>query len=214
MPTSKGPRTEDFLPEQLTLPHLVEAAAACRGCSLYLRATQTVFGEGPATARVVIVGEQPGDVEDRSGRPFVGPAGKLLDKALAEAGLDRSSVYLTNAVKHFSFEERGKQRLHKKPRQSEVHACRPWLEAELAVIRPDVLLLLGATASQAVFGPTFRISRERGRLLSSDLAPVVTATAHPSSILRAPDDEARAAAYRALVADLRVAAHALGQRPT
>jgi uracil-DNA glycosylase len=130
MPTPKDPRTEDFLPEQLTLPHLVEAAAACRGCSLYLRATQTVFGEGPATARVVIVGEQPGDVEDRSGRPFVGPAGKLLDKTLAEAGLDRASVYLTNAVKHFSFEERGKQRLHKKPRQSEVHACRPWLEAE------------------------------------------------------------------------------------
>jgi uracil-DNA glycosylase family protein len=171
-----------------------------------------VFGEGPTTARVVVVGEQPGDHEDRQGRPFVGPAGRILDDALAEAGLDRSSVYLTNAVKHFSFEERGKRRIHKKPRASEVKACRPWLEAELEAIRPHVLVLLGATASQAVFGARFRVSQERGKLLKSPLAPVVLATAHPSSILRAPDDAARDAALEALVSDLRVAADELARR--
>lgn len=210
---SHKPRTEDSLPAQLTLPNLAKAAASCQGCTLYLRATQTVFGEGPATARVVIVGEQPGDSEDKQGRPFVGPAGRILDKALNEAGLDRERVYVTNAVKHFSFEERGKARLHKKPRASEVRACRPWLESELAVIRPDLLILLGATAAQAVFGPSFRVSRERGKPLPSDLAPVVVATAHPSSILRAPDEEARDSAYRALVADLVVALAELRKRP-
>jgi DNA polymerase len=212
MTDEKRPRTLDFLPDDRDLASLGRAAARCCGCSLYLRATQTVFGEGPATARVVVVGEQPGDHEDRQGRPFVGPAGRILDEALAEAGLDRSSVYLTNAVKHFSFEERGKRRIHKKPRASEVKACRPWLEAELEAIRPDVLVLLGATASQAVFGARFRVSEERGKLLTSPLAPVVLATAHPSSILRAPDDAARDAALEALVADLRVAANELARR--
>jgi uracil-DNA glycosylase family protein len=212
MPDEKRPRTQEFLPDERDLASLGRAAARCRGCSLYLRATQTVFGEGPTTARVVVVGEQPGDHEDRQGRPFVGPAGRILDDALAEAGLDRSSVYLTNAVKHFSFEERGKRRIHKKPRASEVKACRPWLEAELEAIRPHVLVLLGATASQAVFGARFRVSQERGKLLKSPLAPVVLATAHPSSILRAPDDAARDAALEALVSDLRVAANELARR--
>jgi uracil-DNA glycosylase len=205
-------RTEDFLPERRDLASLAKAAQACRGCSLYLRATQTVFGEGPATARVVVVGEQPGDVEDKQGRPFVGPAGRLLDKALGDAGLDRSSIYLTNAVKHFSFEERGKKRIHKKPRQSEVRACHPWLEGELAAIRPDLLVLLGATAAQAVFGSAFRVSQQRGKLLESRLAPIVVATTHPSSILRAPDDASREEAFGALVADLKVAAAALRTR--
>ncbi len=212
MPPSKPPRTEDFLPGKRDLASLRQAALTCRGCALYLRATQTVFGEGPGTARVVVVGEQPGDVEDIAGRPFVGPAGRLLDKALAEAGLDRERLYLTNAVKHFSFEERGKRRIHKKPRQSEVRACRPWLEAELAAIRPDVLVLLGATAAQAILGPSFRVSEERGRLVPSDLAPILVATLHPSSILRAPDDAARELGFRALVQDLAVAARALAAR--
>ena len=211
MPSRAFPPTESFLPARLTLPALARAAAGCRGCGLYLNATQTVFGEGPAPARAVLLGEQPGDAEDKQGRPFVGPAGRLLDKALEEAGLPRESVYVTNAVKHFSFEPRGKARIHKKPRASEVRACRPWLEAELAVTRPAVLVLLGATAAQAVFGPAFRVSRERGKLLTSTLARVVIATAHPSSILRAPDTAAREEAYRALVADLRVAAEQLRQ---
>jgi DNA polymerase len=212
MPEERPPRTEDFLPPRKDLASLSKAAQRCQGCSLYLRATQTVFGEGNATARVVVVGEQPGDYEDRQGRPFVGPAGRVLDDALGEAGLDRSSVYVTNAVKHFSFEERGKRRIHKKPRPTEVRACRPWLEAELDVIRPDVLVLLGATAAQAVFGPSFRVSQERGKLQRSPLAPVVLATAHPSSILRAPDDASRELGFRALVADLTVAATELGKR--
>jgi DNA polymerase len=205
------PRTEDFLPDQRDVASLARAARVCRGCALHLRATQTVFGEGPTTARVAVAGEQPGDAEDVEGRPFVGPAGRLLDKALAEAGLDRSSVYVTNAVKHFSFEERGKRRIHKKPRQSEVRACRPWLDAELAAIRPDVLLLLGATAAQAVLGAAFRVSQERGRVLRNEVAPIVVATVHPSSILRTPDD-ARKAAYAAFVADLQVAASELRKR--
>jgi DNA polymerase len=161
----------------------------------------------------MMVGEQPGDVEDRQGRPFVGPAGRVLDKALAEVGLDRRSVYLTNAVKHFYFEERGKARIHKKPRGADVKACNPWLRGEIEVIRPDVLVLLGATAAQAALGPAFRVSRERGKPLATDLAPVVVATTHPSSVLRAPDHDARHEAYRALVADLRVAASELGRRP-
>jgi uracil-DNA glycosylase family protein len=212
LPPKKPPRTEDFFPERKDLASLRQAAQNCRGCALYLRATQTVFGEGPGTARVVVVGEQPGDVEDVAGRPFVGPAGRLLDKALAEAGLDRESLYLTNAVKHFSFEERGKRRIHKKPRQSEVRACRPWLEAELAAIRPDVLVLLGATAAQAILGPGFRVSEQRGTLVPSNLAPIAVATVHPSSILRAPDDAARELGFRAIVHDLRVAAKALAAR--
>ena len=202
----------DFLPSRLTLPSLERAAESCRGCALYRNATQTVFGEGPSTARVVLVGEQPGDQEDRQGRPFVGPAGRLLDEALQEAGLARGSVYVTNVVKHFSFEPRGKARIHKKPRASEVRACLPWLEAELSVIHPEVLVLLGATAAQAVFGPAFRITRERGKPLATALAPIVIATAHPSAILRAPDSAAREHAFRELVADLRAAAQQLLSR--
>jgi DNA polymerase len=204
--------TEDFLPAVPTLPSLREAAAGCRGCSLYLRATQTVFGDGPEAARVVAVGEQPGDQEDRRGRPFVGPAGRILYKALAQAGFDRGTVYLTNAVKHFSFEQRGKARIHKKPRQGDVKACNPWLQAELATIRPDLLLLLGSTAAQAVLGAEFRVTRERGKPIPSALAPVVIATAHPSSVLRAPDNASRHEAYRLLVSDLEVAARELRKR--
>jgi uracil-DNA glycosylase family protein len=204
--------TESFIPEVRTIANLRKAAAGCHGCPLYLRATQTVFGEGPQTARIVAVGEQPGDYEDRKGRPFVGPAGRVLDKALAQAGIDRGTVYVTNAVKHFTFEERGKARIHKKPRQSDVKACNPWLRAELEAIRPDVLLLMGSTAAQAVLGPQFRITRERGKPLASDLAPVVMATAHPSSVLRALDDAARHEAYRLLVSDLEVAARELRKR--
>jgi uracil-DNA glycosylase len=210
MPESRPSRTEDFLPEQRDLFSLTQAAQSCRGCSLYLRATQTVFGEGKATARVVVVGEQPGDAEDVQGRPFVGPAGRVLDKALAQAGLDRASVYLTNAVKHFSFEERGKRRIHKKPRQSEVRACRPWLEGELEAVKPRVLVCLGATAAQALLGRQFRVSRQRGELVESPLAEHVTATVHPSSILRG-DPEDREAALDDLVKDLEVVARVLGR---
>lgn len=205
-------RTEDFLPAVRTLDRLREAAAGCRGCPLYLRATRTVFGEGPEHARVVAVGEQPGDSEDREGRPFVGPAGRVLDEALVEAGIERARVYVTNAVKHFSFESRGKARIHKKPRQSEVKACNPWLRAELETIRPDLLLLLGSTAAQAVLGPQFRVTRDRGKPLPSTLAPVVMATAHPSAVLRAPDEAARHEAYRLLVGDLTAAARELRKR--
>lgn len=209
----KEPGAEDFVPERRTLPALVEAAAGCRGCSLYMHATQTVFGEGKATARVVFVGEQPGDKEDRAGRPFVGPAGRVLDDALEAAGIERKDAYVTNAVKHFKFEERGKVRLHKRPRPDEIRACRPWLSAELALVEPRVLVLLGATAAQAVLGPAFRVTRDRGKPVPSSLAPVVIATVHPASILRAEDDDARKAAFAAFVADLRVVARALGDDP-
>jgi DNA polymerase len=208
----KPSSTLGFFPARLSLPALKQAASSCRGCELYRDATQTVFGEGPAQARLVLVGEQPGDAEDKKGRPFVGPAGKLLDRAMEEAGLPRQGVYLTNAVKHFYFEERGKARIHKKPLARHVKACRPWLEAELQVLKPEVLVLLGATAAQAIFGPAFRITRDRGRPLATALAPVAVATAHPSSILRAPDSEAREQAFGALVADLRVAAEQLRTR--
>jgi uracil-DNA glycosylase len=211
-PTSaKAPTAAVFLPSRPTLSALRDAAAGCRGCELYARATQTVFGEGPARARLVLVGEQPGDQEDLEGRPFVGPAGAVLDRALSEAGLDRRSVYVTNAVKHFNFEPRGKARLHKKPKPGDVRACRPWLDAELAFIKPEVLVLLGSTASQAIFGPSFRLTRERGQLLTSNSAPRVVVTWHPSSILRAPDSAARARQFAELVNDLSVAAHALSR---
>jgi uracil-DNA glycosylase family protein len=199
-------------PSDRSLPALREAAQDCRGCALYLHATQTVFGEGDARARVVFVGEQPGDAEDREGRPFVGPAGRVFDRALVAAGLHREVAYVTNAVKHFKFEERGKVRLHKRPKAGEVTACRPWLSAELATIRPGVVALLGATAAQAIFGRAFRVSSERGKPLVSTLAPLVIATAHPSSILRAPDDAARRSAFEALVADLRLVADRLAGR--
>jgi len=198
-----------LLPDRLDLDALRAAAAGCRACDLYRDATQTVFGEGTADAQVMLVGEVPGDGEDRAGRPFVGPAGRLLDQALEEAGIDRHLAYVTNAVKHFKFELRGKRRLHKKPNAEEIHACLPWLEAELAVVRPQVLVLLGATAAQALLGSSFRVSRQRGQLLDSDLAPKVLATVHPSSILRAPDEEARALAHKGFVADLTGVAEAL-----
>jgi len=191
------------------LATLRSAAASCQGCELYLTATQTVFGEGTTHARVMFVGEQPGDVEDREGRPFVGPAGRLFDRALDEAGLRREDMYVTNAVKHFKFEQRGKARLHKRPKAGEIGACLPWLQAELQVIKPDILVLLGATAGQALFGSGFRITQERGRPLTSELAGLVLATLHPSSILRAPDAKSREQAFRDLVNDLKLVARAL-----
>src|SRR3954469_19951790 len=167
-----------FLPQRLSLPTLREAAKDCEGCDLYLAATQTVFGEGPTSARIVFVGEQPGDYENREGRPFVGPAGRVFDEALAAAGIARKLTYVTNAVKHFSFEPRGKARLHKKPRVGEVRACAPWLRAELKVIKPEVLVLLGATAAQSVWGPSFRLTQARGKIQSGELAPAILATIH------------------------------------
>jgi uracil-DNA glycosylase len=198
----------EFLPERLTLSALREAAAGCRGCHLWQVGTQTVFGEGAARAEALFVGEQPGDQEDRAGKPFVGPAGRVFDEALEAAGIDRASVYVTNAVKHFKWQARGKRRIHQKPNWTEMTACRPWLEAELAVVEPRVLVLLGATAAQTLLGRQFRVTQHRGELLDSDLADAVTATVHPSSILRGrPDDRKRA--MDAFVADLRVAASAL-----
>jgi uracil-DNA glycosylase family protein len=190
-----------LVPERPTLPKLREAAAGCTACPLHETGTQTVFGEGSAKAEVVFVGEQPGDQEDLQGRPFVGPAGKVFDKALEEAGIDRSQVYVTNAVKHFKWQARGKRRIHQKPNWSEIAACRPWLDAELEVIRARVLVCLGATAAQALLGRDFRVSRQRGELVESDLAENVIATVHPSSVLRA-DDATREQEYDALVRDL------------
>jgi len=176
---------------------------------LYKHATQVVFGAGAKRAQLLFVGEQPGDQEDRQGEPFVGPAGALLDKALADAGIPRDAVYLTNAVKHFKWEPRGKRRIHKKPRISEVKACRPWLEAELRAVKPDVVVCLGATAAQSVLGSQFKLMAQRGKLLTSELAPKVVATIHPSAVIRAPDAEGRRAAYAMLVGDLKLAANAI-----
>ena len=198
-----------FVPRTTSVKALNAAAHACRGCDLYKTATQVVFGAGPKRARVMFVGEQPGDQEDRQGEPFVGPAGALLDKALADAGIPRDQVYVTNAVKHFKWEPRGKRRIHKKPRASEVAACRPWLEAELRAVRPEIVVCLGATAAQSLLGATFKLMRERGQVVASLLAPRVVATIHPSSVLRAPDSEGRRAAYRMLVSDLKVVAKSL-----
>ena len=195
----------EFLPERLTLPALREAAAGCRGCHLWQVGTQTVFGEGAAGASAVFVGEQPGDQEDRAGKPFVGPAGRVFDEALEAAGIDRTSVYVTNAVKHFKWQARGKRRIHQKPNWTEMTACRPWLEAELAVVKPRVLVLLGATAAQTLLGRQFRVTQHRGELVESDVAEFVTATVHPSSILRGEPSE-REAAFAAFVSDLGVVA--------
>jgi DNA polymerase len=192
-----------------SLRSVAEAAKACRGCDLWSRATQTVFGEGPRTAKVLIVGEQPGDKEDISGHPFVGPAGRVLDEALADAGIDRKRVYLTNAVKHFKWRASGKRRLHERPNTAEVAACRIWLELELRLVKPDIVVALGATAAQALLGRAFRVTRERGKVVSSPLASRVVATVHPSSILRAPDDDSRHQEMRAFVRDLRVVAKLL-----
>jgi uracil-DNA glycosylase len=193
-----------FLPREKSLEALREAAARCRGCDLYRTGTQTVFGEGPLTAQVMMVGEQPGDVEDREGQPFVGPAGRLLDEALLEAGIERDKVYVTNAVKHFKWEPRGKRRIHSKPNAREIRACRPWLDEELDLVEPRVIVVLGATAAQALLGPKFRVTQQRGQALEgTGLAPYVVATVHPASILRAPDPETREAEERAFVNDLR-----------
>ena len=198
-----------YVPESPTLPRLEKAAAGCRGCHLWERATQTVFGEGSRSAPLMLVGEQPGDQEDLAGEPFVGPAGKLLDRALEEAGIDRTAAYVTNVVKHFKWEARGKRRIHAKPSWSEMVACRPWLDAEIAVVEPRVLVCLGATAAQAVIGRDFRVSRQRGELVDSALAPYVTATIHPSAILRQRDDESRRLELEAFVDDLRKVAELL-----
>jgi len=205
------PTAAAFVPSVVSLPALKAAASHCRGCDLHKRATQTVFGEGTKKASLMLIGEQPGDKEDIAGRPFVGPAGRLLDEALQEAGIDRSDVYVTNAVKHFSWEPdaRGKRRIHKKPRYAEIQACRPWLEAELRAVRPQVAICMGATAAQALLGKTFSVTRQRGTFVSSEDALLVMATVHPSSILRAPDERARREQKRAFVRDLKAAAEKL-----
>jgi DNA polymerase len=199
----------DYLPERKALPALREAVQGCRGCDLYKNATQAVFGEGAGRAEVLFVGEQPGDKEDIAGRPFVGPAGQLFDKALEEAGIDRTQTYVTNAVKHFKWQARGKRRIHQKPNWSEVTACRPWLEAELEVVRPRVVVCLGATSAQSLLGRDFRVTQHRGELLESDIAEHITATVHPSSILRQQDEGSRYAELAAFVDDLRVVARLL-----
>jgi DNA polymerase len=198
-------------PDTSSLGSVREAAADCTACHLHKRATQTVFGEGPKRAAMMLVGEQPGDYEDAAGKPFVGPAGKIMDRALEEAGIDRSQVYVTNAVKHFKWEPRGKRRIHQKPNAREIAACRPWLEAELRIVKPNLVVAMGATAAQTIFGPGFRVTRERGKVLSSKLAPRVLATVHPSSLLRQPDEESREREYKHFVADLRAALRAAGE---
>jgi DNA polymerase len=198
-----------FLPEKHTLSTLREAAAGCRGCHLWRGATQTVFGEGLKRARVMFVGEQPGDKEDLAGRPFVGPAGKELDKGLEAAGIARDEAYVTNVVKHFKFEERGRRRIHQTPKRFEIDACSPWLREELRVVGPEALVLLGATAAKALMGSSFRLTRHRGEWLDSELAPLVTATIHPSAILRRQDDASRSKEREAFADDLRVVAKAL-----
>ena len=198
-----GPPVPELLPEKPTLKSVREVADGCRACHLYKNATQTVFGEGPRKAEVMLVGEQPGDAEDVAGHPFVGPAGKLLDTALEQAGIDRRQVYVTNVVKHFKWEPRGKRRIHAKPNTAEITACRPWLETEISLVKPHVLICLGATAAQALLGKSFKVSKQRGDIVESTLAPIVTATVHPSSILRAPDDEARREEMRRFVQDLK-----------
>jgi uracil-DNA glycosylase family protein len=191
-----------LIPARPSLSNLREASAGCRACPLGESGTQTVFGEGRKAADVMLVGEQPGDKEDLEGRPFVGPAGRLLDRALDRAGIDRRNVYVTNVVKHFKWEARGKRRIHKKPNLAEISACKPWLEAEISVVRPRAVVALGATAAQALWGRNFKVSRQRGEFVESELAPLATATVHPSSILRAPDDDARKKAMNEFVADL------------
>jgi DNA polymerase len=198
-------------PATSSLAAMREAAAHCTACNLYKRATQTVFGEGPKRAAMMLIGEQPGDYEDVAGKPFVGPAGKIMDRALADAGIDRLQVYVSNAVKHFKWEPRGKRRIHQKPNSREIAACRPWLEAELRIVKPNLVVAMGATAAQTIFGPGFRVTRDRGKVLSSKLAPRVLATVHPSSLLRQPDEESREREYKHFVSDLRAAQRATGE---
>jgi len=198
-------------PDTTSWSALREAAKACEACHRYKGATQTIFGEGPKGATMMLVGEQPGDYEDVAGKPFVGPAGKIMDQALEEAGIDRTKVYVTNAVKHFKWEPRGKRRIHQKPNSREIAACRPWLEAELRIVKPKLVVAMGATAAQTIFGPAFRVTRERGKVLSSKLAPRVLATVHPSSLLRQPDEASREREYKRFVSDLRAALYAAGE---
>lgn len=198
-----GQPVPELIPDRPSIPKVRTIARSCKACDLYRRGTQTVFGEGPARADVMLVGEQPGDAEDLAGHPFVGPAGKLLDKALAQAGIDRTRVYVTNVVKHFKWEPRGKRRIHAKPNAKEIGACRPWLDTEIALVRPRVIVCLGATAAQALLGRGFKVTQERGTFVESPLAPKVTATVHPSSILRAPDDESRRQEMQEFIADLK-----------
>jgi uracil-DNA glycosylase len=200
-----------FLPDRSSLKALREAAAGCRGCHLWRGATQTVFGDGRKASRIMLVGEQPGDREDRAGEPFVGPAGRELDRALEAAGIDRADAYVTNVVKHFKFEERGRRRIHQTPKRFEIDACTPWLEEELKVVKPEALVLLGATAAKALLGSSFKVTQHRGELLDSELAPIVTATIHPSAILRGPDDASRQEEREAFADDLRAVAQALSR---
>ena len=207
-----GPPVPELIPDRPTLTSVRKAAKDCRACDLYKRGTQTVFGEGPSKAEVMMVGEQPGDAEDLAGHPFVGPAGRLLDRALADAGIDRRRVYMTNVVKHFKWEPRGKRRIHAKPDSAEIAACRPWLDTEIALVKPRILVCLGATAAQALLGRAFKVSRQRGTFVPSPLAPRVTATVHPSSILRAPDEAARRDEMKRFVADLTRVARELSRK--
>lgn len=201
----------DFFPKRKSLKAFRNAAAECKGCDLWERGTQTVFGEGARRAEVLFVGEQPGNEEDLSGKPFVGPAGRLLDDALVAAGIDRAHSYVTNVVKHFKWEPRGKRRIHKKPNTREIAACRPWLEAEISLVKPKVIVCLGATAAQALLGPKFKVTKQRGKFIKSTLAPYIIATVHPSSILRAPDDETRHDEKRKFIDDLKKVAHVLSK---
>jgi uracil-DNA glycosylase len=214
-PAEEGVPVEALIPSRPTVGKLREAAAGCRACRLWKLGTQTVFGEGagPSADAIMLVGEQPGDQEDLQGHPFVGPAGALLWRAIDEAGLDRSRIYVTNAVKHFKWEPRGKRRIHKKPDINEMNACHPWLDAEIAAVRPHAIVCLGATATRAVLGPSVKVMQHRGQLQNSELAPVVTVTVHPSSILRAPDSDARRVAMEQFVADLKGVARHVARRP-
>ena len=212
MPKESPRSAVEFVPDRPTLSKARDAAKDCRGCQLWKIGTQTVFGEGAKRADMMLVGEQPGNEEDLSGHPFVGPAGKLLDRALADAGIDRTLVYVTNVVKHFKWEPRGKRRIHKKPNAAEIGACRPWLDTEIALVKPRIIICLGATAAQALLGRQFRVTAHRGQFVPSPLAPFVLATVHPSSILRAPDDEARHREMKQFTNDLRTAARALSSK--
>jgi len=213
MPKKPTDSAADLIPPRPTLKKLRDTAKNCRACDLWKLGTQTVFGEGSPTARLMLVGEQPGNEEDLTGHPFVGPAGKLLDRALAAAGIDRAAVYVTNVVKHFKWEPRGKRRIHKKPSAREIAACRPWLDTEVALVKPRAIVCLGATAAQALLGRQFRVTAHRGEPIPSPLAPLVLATVHPSAILRAPDDDARHREMERFIDDLRTVARALSSRP-
>jgi len=212
MPRRPPKHAAELIPERPSLASVRAAAKDCRACDLWARGTQTVFGEGRRKAELMFVGEQPGDSEDLEGRPFVGPAGKLLDRVLEEVGIDRGTVYVTNVVKHFKWEARGKRRIHKKPNVSEIAACRPWLDTEIELVKPRAIVCLGATAAQALLGRQFRLTAHRGEFIPSSLAPLLTATVHPSSILRAPDDETRRRERAAFAADLQRVAKALRGR--